>query len=69
MLDDPWRKAVAAVGYFNHRARLPSAALLGYSVILTKPAQRPLRLRVEVMLRSGRRDCVALAGERKPERR
>jgi hypothetical protein len=37
MLDDHRRKAVAAVGYFSHRASLPSAALLGYPVILTKP--------------------------------
>ena len=36
MLDDYWRKAVAAVGYFGH-APAYRAALLGYPVILTKP--------------------------------
>jgi hypothetical protein len=30
MLDDRWRKAVAAVGNFSHRASLPSASLPGY---------------------------------------
>ena len=32
----PQRKAVAAVGYSGHCASLPSAAVLGYPVILTK---------------------------------
>jgi hypothetical protein len=30
MLDDRWRKAVAAVGNFSHRVRLLSASLAGY---------------------------------------
>jgi hypothetical protein len=38
MLDDRWRKAVAAVGDFSHRASLPSASLPSYLVTLTKPA-------------------------------
>src|SRR5262245_9581575 len=37
MLDDRWRKAVAAVGDFSHRASLPSAPLPTYRVTLTTP--------------------------------
>ena len=35
VLDDHWRKAVAAVGDFSHRPSLSSAWLPGYPVILT----------------------------------
>ena len=37
MLDDHRRKAVATVGDFSHRARLPLALLPRHQVILTKP--------------------------------
>jgi hypothetical protein len=37
MLDDHWRKAVAAVGDFGHRPSLSSALPPGYPVKLTKP--------------------------------
>src|SRR6516225_4633706 len=37
MLDDRWRKPVAAVGDFGHRASLPSASLPNYPVKLTQP--------------------------------
>jgi len=37
ILDDHWRKAVAAVGDFSHRASLPSASFPSYPVTLTKP--------------------------------
>ena len=30
MLDDHWRKAVAAIGNFSHRASLSSVSLPGY---------------------------------------
>jgi hypothetical protein len=36
MLDDRWRKAVAAIGDFGHRASLPSDLLPSYPVTLTK---------------------------------
>jgi hypothetical protein len=34
MLDDRWRKAMAAIGDISHRASLSSASLPGYLVIL-----------------------------------
>src|SRR5215831_15006181 len=43
MLDDRWRKAVAAVGDFSHRASLPSAPLPSYRVTLTTPLAHLLR--------------------------
>jgi hypothetical protein len=36
MLDDRWRKAVAAIGDFGHHASLPSDLLPSYPVTLTK---------------------------------
>src|SRR5499427_8998270 len=42
MLDDHWRKAVAAVGDFSHRASLSAASLRSYPVILTKPGRLEL---------------------------
>jgi hypothetical protein len=39
MLDDHWRKAVAAVGDFSHRASLPAVSPSNYPVVLTKPPQ------------------------------
>ena len=38
MLDDRWRKAVAAIGDFSHPPSLPLALLPRYPVTLTKPS-------------------------------
>jgi hypothetical protein len=40
MLDDYRRKAVAAIGHFDHRGSLPSFSCPSYPITLTKRARR-----------------------------